>query len=590
MKGGEAVLAKIKQKIKEGFLRDLITETRWIYSYAVRYKRGIYIYILLGLAAIVLGLGNSVASKYLIDAVVAHKDDLILGIAVIYAGFGLSRLALTAITRRISAKLNVQASNEIRAEVFKQFLEIDWQASLDYHSGDLLTRVNNDVSTVADSILGWIPSLITCLVQFLGTLVVILIYDPMMALLALISAPITVLMSRFLVTNLQRFGQQMRDTQAQLTAFYEEALQNLQAIKSFSLNAKFNGRLEELQELYKTVRLDYDLFSVKTHLLLSGVGFVVSGVCFAWGVYRLWSGYISFGTMVLFIQMASLLSASFSALVSLVPSAISATVSARRVMTILELPREDLSVSDEARFVIESAQTHGVSVRAENLRFSYESGRHVFDDFSLHAEPGEIIGLVSPSGGGKTSFIRALLGLVAPVSGTITLVSEGNAAPLSPCMRPLITYVAQEKVVFSGTVAECLRMSNPLATDEQLEQALRLACAWDFVSALPGGIHFRLKERGTGLSEGQIQRLAIARALLSNAPVMLLDEATSALDLATERKVLHNMLSSNRHRTIIVTTHRPTVLLSCARVYSIQDGRAKILTQEEIHALTTNPA
>ena len=584
------MLQKIKRKIKEGFLRDLITETRWIYSYAVRYKRGIFLYILLGIAAIVLGLGNSVASKYLIDAVVGHKDSIILTIALVYALFGFGRLILTAITRRVSAKLSVQASNEIRAEVFRQFLEIDWQSSLDYHSGDLLTRVSSDVSTVSDSILGWIPSLVTCLVQFLGTLTVILIYDPMMALLALISAPITVLMSRFLVTNLQRFGQQMRDTQAQLTAFYEEALQNLQAIKSFSLNQKFNSRLEELQALYKAVRLDYDMFSVKTHLLLSGVGFVVSGVCFAWGVYRLWSGYISFGTMVLFIQMASLLSASFSSLVSLVPSAISATVSARRIMTILELPREDLTVSDEARFVIESARTHGVAVRCKNLRFSYDSGRHIFDDFSLHAEPGEIIGIVSPSGGGKTSFIRALLGLVAPASGTITLVSEGNSAPLSPCMRPLITYVAQEKVVFSGTVAECLRMSNPAATDKELEQALRLACAWDFVSALPGGLNYSLKERGAGLSEGQIQRLAIARAMLSHAPVMLLDEATSALDLATERTVLRNMLSSNAYRTIIVTTHRPTVLHSCARVYSIEEGRAKVLAPEEIAALTSHPA
>ena len=153
-------------------------------------------------------------------------------------------------------------------------------------------------------------------------------------------------------------------------------------------------------------------------------------------------------------------------------------------------------------------------------------------------------------------------------------------------MRPLITYVAQEKVVFSGTVAESLRLSNPTADDVQLEKALRLACAWDFVSALPGGLNYRLKERGVGLSEGQLQRLSIARALLSDAPVMLLDEATSALDLATERQVLSNMLSSDRRRTIIVTTHRPTVLLSCARVYSIQDGRAHILSQEEIDRLT----
>ena len=577
---------KFIQQLKDGLLRELISETRWIYGYAARYKKGILLYILLGVAATVLGLGGSLASKYLIDAVTDHHNSMILTIAAIYAGLGLGQLLLNALTRRISANLSVRASNDIRAEVFGQFLTIDWQSSLDYHSGDLLTRVSSDVNTVSDSILGWIPSLITCLVQFCGTLAVILFFDPVMALLALVSAPVTVLLSRFLIRNLQKFGKELRDIQARLTAFYEESLQNLQAIKSFSLNKKFSARLDELQELYRDVRLDYEAFSIKIHLLLSTMGFGVSGLCFAWGVYRLWSGYISFGTMVLFIQMASLLASSFSSLVSLVPAAISATVSARRIMTILDLPREDLQISDEARFVIENARRHGVAVRADHLRFSYESGRHIFDDLSLHAEPGEIIGIVSPSGGGKTSFIRALLGLVAPACGTITLVSGGHAAPLSPCMRPLITYVAQEKVVFSGTVADSLRISNPAATDAQLKTALELACAWDFVEKLPGGLDHRLKERGLGLSEGQLQRLAIARALFSDAPVMLLDEATSALDLATERKVLANMLSSGNNRTVIVTTHRPTVLLSCARVYAIRDGRAEVLSAEEIAELT----
>jgi len=584
------MIRKIIEKIHQGLLREIIFETRWIYSYAVHYRAGILLYILLGIGAIFLGLGNSVASKYLIDAVTGHQDNIILQIAALYTGFGLAKIALNAVTQRISAKLNVRASNEIQADVFSQFLNVDWQASLDYHSGDLLTRVNSDVSTVASSILGWIPNLITGLVQFIGTLIVILVYDPMMALIALVSAPITVFMSRYLISNLRRFGKEMRQAQAQLTAFYEEALQNLQAIKSFSLNQKFTGRLEELQALYRNVALENNLFSVKTHFFLSIVGFVVSGLCFAWGVYRLWSGYISFGTMVLFIQMAGLLSSSFSSLVSLVPSAISATVAARRVMTILELPREDLSITPEAQSLMDIAKKEGVGVTIEDLSFSYDNGRQVFDGLTLHANPGEIIGIVSPSGGGKTTLIRTLLGLVAPSSGRITLRSGSRSASLSPCMRSLITYVAQEKVVFSGTIAESLRMSNPLASDDQIKQALKLACAWDFVSQLPQGIHSSLKERGLGLSEGQIQRLAIARSLLSDAPVMLLDEATSALDLATERIVLRNMLSSDIKRTVFVTTHRPTVLLSCSRVYSIEQGKARILSPVEIQTLTSGQA
>ncbi len=571
------MLKKIIEKIRSGMLREIIAETRWIYTQAIPYRSSILLYILLGLAAIVLGLGSSVASKYLIDAVTG--GGAIAAAAVCYAVFAVVQLVFQAVTRRISARLSIRAGNEIRAGVFARFLDVDWQSSLDYHSGDLLSRVNSDVSTVSESILGWIPSLITGLVQFFGTLTIILIYDPMMALIALLSAPVMVLLSRVMVKKMRSFGQDVRKAQADLIAFYEESLQNLQAIKSFSLHKRFTGRLHELQSLYRDVALDYNLFSVRIHLLLSIMGFAVSGGCFAWGVYRLWSGYITFGTMTLFLQMAGLLSASFSSLVSLVPSAISATVAAGRIMTILDLPREDSTLTEEAQSLLDHA-AHGVGIRVENVSFAYRSEQPVLQDFSLHAAPDEIIGIVSPSGGGKTTLIRLLLGLIAPQSGAVLLESGEISAPLQPGLRPLISYVAQEKVIFSGTVRDCLRLSDPTADDEELEYALRLSCAWDFVSALPQGLDTPLGERGSGLSEGQIQRLAIARAILSPAPVMLLDEATSALDPETEKAVLHGLLA--RQRTVVVTTHRPSVLTSCTRVYAIREGRAVQLSEEEV--------
>ena len=571
------MLKKIIEKIRSGMLREIIAETRWIYAQAIPYRSSILLYILLGLAAIVLGLGSSVASKYLIDAVTG--GGAIAAAAVCYGVFAVVQLVFQAVTRRISARLSIRAGNEIRADVFARFLDVDWQASLDYHSGDLLSRVNSDVSTVSESILGWIPSLITGLVQFLGTLAIILYYDPLMAVIALLSAPVMVLLSRTMVKKMRSFGQDVRKAQADLIAFYEESLQNLQAIKSFSLHGQFTGRLHQLQGLYREVSLDYNLFSVRIHLLLSIVGFLVSGGCFAWGVYRLWSGYITFGTMALFLQMAGVLSASFSSLVSLVPSAISATVAAGRIMTILDLPREDSILSDEGQAVLDAAQS-GVGIRLEDVSFAYRSEQPVLQDFSLHAAPDEIIGIVSPSGGGKTTLIRLLLGLIAPQSGAVLLESGDVSAPLQPGLRPLISYVAQEKVIFSGTVRSCLRLSDPTAEDEELEYALRLSCAWDFVSALPQGLDTPLGERGSGLSEGQIQRLAIARAILSPAPVMLLDEATSALDPETEKAVLHGLLA--RQRTVVVTTHRPSVLTSCTRVYAIRGGRAVQLSAEEV--------
>ena len=580
------MLRKIIDKLRQGFLRELLAETRWIYSYAAHYRNGILLYILLGLLSTVLGLGSSVASKYLIDAVTGQQDSIILQIGALYVGLGLSKPIITAVTRRVNAKITIQATTQLQSEVFQQFMTVDWQASLDYHSGDLLSRIHSDVTTVANSILGWIPSLIISAVQLIGTFIVLLVYDPTLAAITLLSTPVTVFLTQATLMKMREFNQEVRKLQADLLSFFEEALQNLQAIKSFHLNLKFSSRLDALQGIYRNVSLDSNLFSVKNHLLLSCIGFVVSCLCFIWGVYRLWSGHISFGTMVLFIQMAGLLSSTFTSLLSLLPSAVSATVAAQRIMTILSLPQEDLSIREDAKMVMDSAPDYGVHVRIENVQFQYQNGHQVFDDFSIHAAPGEIIGLVGASGSGKTSLIRMLLGLVSPERGRIILESCGKQALLSPCMRSLITYVAQEKVVFSGSIAECLRMSNPLASDADLEQALKQACALEFVEKLPGKLNFQLREHGRGLSEGQIQRLAIARALLSPAPVMLLDEATSALDLEAERTVLHNLLTEGRRRTVIVTTHRPTVLLSCTRVYSIRHGQAVLLSPEEIRNFT----
>ncbi|MCQ2446066.1 MAG: ABC transporter ATP-binding protein/permease [Clostridia bacterium] len=578
------MLRKIIKKLREGALRDMIAETKWIYHYAARYRSAIAIYLVIGLSATALGLGSSVASKYLIDAVIGRDDNSIIPAAVFYIVMGLVRIGANALTRRVSGKISVQASNEIRADVFARFLDVDWQASLDYHSGDLLTRVNSDVATVSESILGWIPSLITGLVQFFGTLAVILYYDPTMAVIALLGAPVTVLLSRFLLSRLRSFSVPVRERQAELTGFSEASLQNLQAIKSFHLEGQFRSKLDFLQKLYRDVALDYNLFSVGTGLLLSSTGFAVSVLCFAWGAYRLWGGFISYGTMLLFIQLAGLVSSSFSSLVHLIPSAVSATVAAGRITAILSLPHEDESLSIDTREVLAHAED-GVSVALDHVAFQYKNGRPVFTDVSLTAAPGEIIGVVSPSGGGKTTLIRTLLGLIAPDEGQVTFSAGGHTASIVPPLRTLVTYVAQEKVVFSGTVADSLRLSSPLATDDELWKALEAACAKDFIEVLPQKLETPIGERGSGFSEGQLQRLSIARAILSDAPVMLLDEATSALDLATEKQVLSNVLSDPRRRTVIVTTHRPTVLRSCTRVYSLEKGKAVLLDEEKIRVL-----
>lgn len=206
---------------------------------------------------------------------------------------------------------------------------------------------------------------------------------------------------------------------------------------------------------------------------------------------------------------------------------------------------------------------------------------------AFHAEPGEIVALVGPSGEGKTTMIRLILGLVRPDRGRVFLrTGAGLEAEVNAETRHLFSYVPQGNTILSGTIADNLRMVKEDATDQELEEALRLACAWEFVSRMPEGIHSSVGERGRGLSEGQAQRLAIARAVLKDAPVLLLDEATSALDVATERQVLRNLMTGRPNRTVIVTTHRPSVLGMCRRVYRIVDRQVRELDREESERLS----
>ena len=576
------MIQKIITRLREGILRDIWHETKWIYGYTARYRDSIVLYILLGLLSAAVGLASGVVSKYLIDAVTGGSSAFLATLIGLYIGCAVARIGLNALIKYVSAKVSLRAQNEIREDVFRRFLDMDWQASLGFHSGDLLSRVSGDVTTVSSSVLGWIPSAITTAVQFLGALAVILYYDPIMALLALIGAPITVLLSWKLLPRMRAFSKEVRQRQAELTAFYEEALQNLQAVKAFHIKGAMSQRLNELQGLYKNVSLDYSRFSVKTGMVMSGAGFAVSCVCLLWCVWRLWNGVISMGTLVLFLQMANMVSGTFSALVGLVPSVISATVAARRVMTILELPQEDDSETPEAARLRRRAAEHGVTVTAENVAFAYQDGRAVFRGLTLRAEPGQVVGIVSPSGGGKTTLMRLLLSLITPDAGGVYLESGDVRSAVCPAHRRLMTCVAQDKAILAGDIASYLSIGQGDITEAEMEKALRLACAWDFVSALPGGLHAPLGERGSGLSEGQLQRLSIARAILSPAPVLLMDEATSALDMETERQVIRNLFAEDSQRTVIVTTHRPSLLSYCHRVYAIENGVARDLTREEI--------
>ena len=564
---------------REGTFGEILEDWRWILTYTKRYKWAVACYVALGVASASLSLISAVAGKYAIDIITGYQTSRLAVMAVVMVGSSLAGLALRSLISRVSAKISLYVSNDIQASVFDRILDADWLELSRYVNGDMLNRFNSDVSTVAGNAVSWLPSIVIGLYTFAATFCVILYYDGVMALIALASAPVLLLCSRYLLKRMRGHSLEVKRLSSDLMAYEVEAFYNLDTIKSFGLTERYGKGLRGRQERYKKASLDYNLFSIQTEAALSLLGLAVQFTAFGYCLYLLWSGRIAYGTMTLFLSQSAKLSSTFHNLVGLAPAFLNSSVSAHRIRELVQLDKEP-RIPDSGR--LDARAGAGLEVRMENLDFGYGEGPLVIGDAGFRAGPGEIVALMGPSGEGKTTMIRLMLGLVRPDRGRAYLrASDGLEVEMNPETRRLFSYVPQGNTVLSGTIAENLRMVREDATDEELKEALTLACAWDFVSRMPEGIHSSVGERGKGLSEGQAQRIAIARAILRDAPVLLLDEATSALDTATERQVLRNILRHRPNKTCVVTTHRPSVLSLCRRVYRVMDGRVTELSEEE---------
>lgn len=577
-------IKKVFRKIRQGALKDIIEETRWIYSYARQYRREILVYILLGLLSTSLGLGAGLISRRLINLVVAGSSGTLgRDVAVVAVGYvllGLARVLASGVSNRVSAHVNLNVNREIRGDIYSRFMSTSWQSISQYHTGDLLLRLDRDVSTVASSVLGWIPSLVTALVQFFGALLVILWFDPPMALFALLGVPVSTALMGMLAPKLQSYGLKVQEASGRLNSFYTDSLQNIQSVKAFGLVDSFGEKLHDLQEQHLKVSLQHNGISVGASVLMGLAGMAASYLCLGWGVYRLWTGKIDFGTMVLFIQVAGYLSSAATSLIKLGPGVINATVSAQRLMAILNLPRESVKRIPEQDALTQCPG--GLRLALHQVSFGYRDDQPVLKNVDFTAQPGSVTAVVGPSGSGKTTLLRLMLCLVTPDAGEAVLQGENITVMLQPGLRELFSYVPQQKALFSGTVEETLRLANPQAEDEALWQVLRMVELEDVVKKMPSGLYSSIGEDGGNLSQGQGQRLSIARALLRDAPVLLLDEATSALDVATERRILRNIMEQKKDKTVIVTTHRPTVLAMCQCVYEIRNGNCCKLDETEI--------
>lgn len=576
---------------KQGSLRKMWNQTLWIYQYGKHYWKSMLIYTLLGLTGTVVSLISSLISKDLVDIITGHQTGQLLSTFIAMISFSIASILISQASAYASTFINLKVDAEIKNDIFAKMLVTDWESLTDYHTGDLVTRWSADASNISNGILNWLPNLIIYTFRFFSALAIVLYYDPTFALFALIGIPFSALLSKPLLTKMKNNNQRSAAMNAKLYGFNQESFSNIQTIKAFDLIDFYTNKLKSLQNDYIKMRLDFQKMSMLTSILMSVIGFVVSYSCYGWGIYRVWSHAISYGTMTMFLSLSSTLTGAVNSLVGLIPSAISLTISAGRLMDIVEMPQEDHSQDALVKLFEAQHKSEGIGLEISELDYAYHTGTEVFHHADFKAYPHEIIALVGPSGEGKTTMLRLLLSLLSAQTGNLSICA-GNEYQrkinLSPSTRRLFSYVPQGNTLFSGTIAENMRIVKPDASDDEIMEALKLACAWDFIEKLPDGIETELKERGGGLSEGQAQRLSIARALLRKSPILLLDEATSALDVATERKVLKNIMQDTYPRTCIVTTHRPTVLNICTRVYAIQNKKCKVLDDTSIKEMIKN--
>lgn len=574
----EGAIKKIIKRYKNGTLGETIRDWRWIFQYTKRYRWYVVIQTVFGILGSTLGLVSSIVSKYLIDIVTNKRTDHLTVLILTMLISALFSLLFSSLTSRISTRISLRVFHDIRGEIFERLLDAEWKQIRSYSTGDIMNRLNGDANRISSIAISWIPSIIITFYSFVASFVAMLYYNVSIAFIALLGAPILAIAGSLLLKKSRYYNMRMFECQSNVLSFESETFHNYDTVKSLGAVREYSRYFRNKQRESRDTTLKANMFSISSKIFMTIVGSLVTYATFAYCLYLLWTNQITYGTMTFFIGQRSKITSGFNSLLGILPSMVQSAVSAKRVRVFFDIPAEQHILSDAD---IEELSHTPITVRLKNVDFGYEEDRSVLESCNFEAKTGEIVAIVGASGQGKTTMLRLLLSLVSPQTGSAEFVdAKGKVHQLSADFRRLFSYVPQGNTVFSGTIAENLRLTNENATDEQIMHALECACATEFVEKM-GGLEGKIGERGHGISEGQAQRISIARAILRNAPILMLDEATSSLDIETEQEIINSIIKKNPDKTCIISTHRPSVLSLADRIYRITEGGIKEISYDE---------
>ena len=517
----------------------------------------------LGLLDVAVSLSSVWAVKHAID-VASHTTEGSLYWAVALMGL----LILCGFAINISAVwvrniLGIKAQNRMQQRMLDRILRSEWRGKEKRHSGDVLNRLEFDVNNVVNFLTETVPNTLSVLALFIGSFCYLFSMDPWLAAIIVFMLPVFILSSKVYVGHMRKLTRQVRNSDSKVQSVLQETIQHRMLIKTMEKDEAMVDRLEGMQSELRHNVVKRTKFSVFSNLILN-FGFALGYLtAFLWSALRMSAGTLTFGGMTAFLQLVAKIQGPARNLTKLVPAFVSVFTAAERLMELEENPLEE-----QGEPIYLNKAEGGVGIKFSNVTYAYDDGkRNVIDNLTFDFKPNSCTAILGETGAGKTTIVRLILALLHPVKGNVTICNKVEEKDISPRTRCNLVYVPQGNTLLSGSIRDNLRMGRLNATDEEMYAALDKACA-GFVKELPDGLATNCAEAGGGLSEGQAQRIAIARALLREGSVMIFDEATSALDPETERTLLKNLLGEHSH-TIIFITHRPAVVDYCDNVLRI---------------------